>query len=417
MKRWEPLGPISGNEGRRRLQHGQALVELSIFGGILLMLLGVLVSSGLNADFNQSATMDAFRRALKATQDSGKSGPVANSFVVVQDRHIPSPNHPLALGSVIPFTGSANVTRNYHMQDSPTADSALPRITYVMQGLEYSFTTSGFRRETIADDPNLLEKYRLVYGGGNVCSNKTCLGKFNPPIPEYSSSCSQYMTDPATGEFILDVETGQPICVAMVGGKNIMVIDPCEGQIINYDACVRQARMIVDPAACTDECNKAGNVSSQTSNNANQRCTEACKNAPQDQHNQCINECVGNITRNADAISADCQTTCNAGGMVVPWYATPYTPADPVVKFPTLAGLLPAVGTQMGLQSSMTQRTTKNNTLTKQETPAGITSTMAGTMSTTTTRTVRKVEGHQGIDQPIDSVKDVQTDATWQVSW
>lgn len=415
MKRWARSGPIYGSEG-------QSLVELAIFGGLLLMLLGVLISSGLNADFNQSMTMETFRRALKSAKNSSNDGqPTSTSYVVVQDRHVPNPNHPLALGSVIPFSGSAGVTRNYRMQEGPKSSVALPRITYVMQGQEYSFTTAGLRREVIADDPNLLDKYRLVYGGGSVCSEKKCLEKFGPPIgslSEWFTFCNKYLKDPDTDEDVLDVETGSPICIDPVRKRNVVVVDSCAGEVINYDACVRQARMIVDQAVCAQECNKAGNVSSQTSSNANSRCTDACKNVGSDnsvERNQCITDCVRNITGNAAAISADCNTTC-AATMAAPWYAVPYTPGGSVM-FPTLAGLLPAGGTQMGLQPTMTQTTTKNNTLTRNEDAAGITSIASGTMSTQTRRTVRKVEGGQGVDQPIDSAKDVSTNTTWKVSW
>ena len=407
MKRWARSEQIFGSEG-------QALVELSIFGGILLMILGVLISSGLNADFNQSITMEAFRKALKGAEKSGENGqPTSNSYVVVEDRHIPSPSHPLALGSVIPFTGSASVTRNYRMQEGATSQQELPRTTYVMQGKEYPFTTSGFRQETIVDNPALLEKYRLVYGGGSICSKKTCLDKFNPPIPEYAACVP--LIDPDTGEYVLDVETGAPVCD--VGQRNIMVVDPCEGEIINYDACVRQSRMIVDPAVCTEECNKAGNVSSDTRNNANKQCEDSCKNVSEPQKPQCITDCVNNIINSSNLISADCNSTCSAGGMLVPWYATPYNPGGVPAMFPTLASLLPIGGTQMGLQPTTTQKTTKNNTIRKEEDPAGITSTMSGVMGTQTTRIVRKAANRQGVDQPIDSTKDVSTNATWRVSW
>ena len=93
---------------RLHAQHGQALVELAIFGSFLLLVLGSMVSLGLNADYRQQALMQAYRRAMwSAARSSSDNVPSSVSQTVMIDRIIPDPSHPFAIGTVASVSASA----------------------------------------------------------------------------------------------------------------------------------------------------------------------------------------------------------------------------------------------------------------------------------------------------------------------
>ncbi|MBI2495483.1 MAG: hypothetical protein HYY59_02095 [Candidatus Omnitrophica bacterium] len=130
----------------RALSRGQALVELAVFGSVLLLLLGVLLNYGLNAEYNQQAMMEAFRRALSLAPGPGKS-----SVTVIRDRYIPNPSNPFALGSVYPVAVSARVTKDPRMHETADTVEELPRLSLFVntrpesQTPTRSYTTEGFR--------------------------------------------------------------------------------------------------------------------------------------------------------------------------------------------------------------------------------------------------------------------------------
>jgi hypothetical protein len=113
----------------------QSLLEVAIFGSIIIMLLGVLVSYGLRYNFQQQAMQQAFRKSLADAVVQQKSLAIPNTMapsisnVIVKDRHIPNPSDTFGVGSVNPFVGSAgSVTINYKLSETPDKESELPRI-------------------------------------------------------------------------------------------------------------------------------------------------------------------------------------------------------------------------------------------------------------------------------------------------
>jgi len=109
------------------------LIELAIFGSLVLMLLGALLNYGLTADYNQQLIMDTFRRVL------GMASGGSASLTVIRDRYIPSPSHPYALGSVSPVIASAEVVR---MHDSENPPSGQPVTTVDVNGTQRQFTVA-----------------------------------------------------------------------------------------------------------------------------------------------------------------------------------------------------------------------------------------------------------------------------------
>jgi hypothetical protein len=144
---------------------GQALLELAIFGSIMIMLLGVILNYGLRYSYDQKTQMEAFRRALNETVSSHQS-----SVVVIRDGHIPNPSHPFAIGLVAPFFSSANIVRSYRMHHTADRVSELPKITVQIQDKQFSYKIAGFRDESNVHNQT-IEKYNEIYGVLNVCSD------------------------------------------------------------------------------------------------------------------------------------------------------------------------------------------------------------------------------------------------------
>ena len=125
---------------------GQALLELAIFGSFMLMILGLLLNYGLDAEYNQQVSMEAFRQALaeatrpRATGDNIGQG----SYSIVRDRHIPHPSSPFAIGTTIPVSASASVTKDFRMHETADAEAELPQIAMDINGTRRVFKTAGF---------------------------------------------------------------------------------------------------------------------------------------------------------------------------------------------------------------------------------------------------------------------------------
>lgn len=186
---------------------GQALLELALFGSILLMLLGVMVSFGMRYSYQQKAMMGAFRKTLNESAVYERGGQA--SVTTVSDEHIPNPANPFAIGSVSPFISGASVVRSYKLHENADTEEDLPQMTIQIQGRPFSYKTAGFI--DLGNITASLDKYEEIYGGTNVFER-----------PKKSG--------------------------------NYTVIDSCRGEIISYDSCKRQCRLITEVPFCVREC-------------------------------------------------------------------------------------------------------------------------------------------------------------------
>lgn len=377
------------------IQHfsGQALVELAVFGSMLLLVMGVLVSYGLNATFTQQAKMASFRRALaesvslpdpfdadcrgKGTQhvDCPKLG--AGNVSLLDDRHVLNPSDPFGIGSMLPFTASASVIRDYEMHVSPdpidpAGEAALPRQDIVLQGLGVDCPsqgqgckTQGFRREFgISEDS--MERYAEVYGQGRVCWLEKCGA---------TRVCQEYTFEP-------NPETGELVQICVTFLVDPIVLDPCEGEIINHAGCIKQARMIVDP----------------------EECERACR-----------------ASRPLGESGAECGSICSEPMGQSAWYLQGrYQDGEGQWVFPELEALFTGIK-NLGLQPGYVRRNTVNNRLVKAETRTQV--------STTTTRSWRQEAARRVVHRQLGSgaartdadavrmPRDESRSTTWTTPW
>lgn len=295
---------------------GQALLELAAFGSLVILVLGALVNYGLNADFTQQATMRAFRQSLaSASEATGDGRPSSVSYLRLDERHVPNPSHPFAIGSLLPMPAEArSVTRNFQTQEVGDEVEELPRMRMILQDQEincpsanpaggvFGCATSGFRVEDPVP-PDSLKRYVDIYGRSNVCDKTSC------------------------GGVCLERDRKTKECKKV---KRLRIIDRCEGEIISsFEDCVRQARQIVDSHVCATLCEKGRAPGSPIN------CPEICQQP-----------------------------------MNVPWYAQ-FDPdkSDPPnhrYVFPKLESLFAGVKV-LGLQPAYAKTTTTETTLSRED--------------------------------------------------
>jgi hypothetical protein len=341
------------------------MIELAIFGSLMILTLGVLLNYGMNYDFRQEALMRSFRGALASAAEPVAGGdPIGSaSYTVLDDRHIPNPASPFGIGSAVPISGSGSVGRSFRRQHTADIEAELPRVRLNLQGQEVDCPSAGtgcvaagFRTESGITG--------LVWDGDT--------GRF------INDSGSIGMADR------YEVVYGA-LSLEALGPDTIRIIDACDGEIIGFEACLLQARMITDNGVCTEQCNRGKPPGSDM----------------------------------------DCAAIC-AQPMHVPWYAGGST------VFPVLDGLFGIVrsGAQvtaqdrqaMGVQPGYVKVTNTDSTLTKTESAGGISTTDNFGWSETTTRDVvyrplGNTSGGVTTVKESRSLDNVEPSQTLSVSW
>jgi len=237
----------------------QSLLEISIFGALLLVFIAALFSYGLRNNYSQQITQQTFRKALTLAKKNRQT-----TYIYTSDRHIPDPTNPFAQGSFMPTSSMSSITRNYMMNERPESIEALPALAIDIKGSTCPgsggpqgapdcltcaddddicnnncqrspagsappcyFLTSGFRTIQIGTNDACVkrarwEKYSMIYG--NIQGYEADGDKWNDQKPNWNN---------------LD---------------HISVIDSCEGEILDYDSCSRQCRVISDQPSCVAYC-------------------------------------------------------------------------------------------------------------------------------------------------------------------
>ncbi len=223
-------------------QSGQALLELAVFGSLILMVLGAIVSYGLRFNFQQQADMHVFRKAqeLAMKHDNDNQPYGSSSYTVVRDRHLPDASNPFGIGGVSPVMASASITRDNRLDETAMDYDGLPKMVinfqssidgqlveqekvYATAGLKNQIVWTGFWSDTYYEEV-IKGKYGLVYGSvGNWCEYR---GE-----DEWEKNCKNKRIP-------------------------IRILDSVEGEVFDYESAVSQARLIVDQGYCVSECDR-----------------------------------------------------------------------------------------------------------------------------------------------------------------
>jgi hypothetical protein len=361
---------------KKRIQ-GQSIVEIALFGSIILSILAVMLQYGLRYNFQQRAMMRSFRRALSASGrideevDAGGVG----SYSHLRDQHIPDPGGVMGIGSVAPFSSASSVIRSYMMLETPDEQNELP-VTYMnINDDTYTFKTANFRVEDIAK--RIYNRYIVVYGDLNIKN------------PETNG-------EPFQDEEIFDPDTGETEIVVLPPDtvEAVRIMDYCEGDLMSYDGCRRQCLMLVDTQLCTRECERGPDESRFKPSPV---CVEWTQG---EEEPLCIK---WEVPENAP--EEDCGSVCSETlpPENVPWYCQDYSrfPNPPEslyaygYNFPVLEDIFSFAVNKpksLGIQPDYTQRMTKRENLGKQESGGVITTTDEINWSETTDRTVVYME-------------------------
>ena len=119
---------------------GQALLELAIFGSILLFCFGILIQYGLSLNYRQALQMVTFRRAVDLSYRRSSRGVSDTNvnLVVIHDKSIPDPSDPYRIKSYSPYIHQANAVYSDKMYRSPVdtgnddEQSLLPGVDYII---------------------------------------------------------------------------------------------------------------------------------------------------------------------------------------------------------------------------------------------------------------------------------------------
>ncbi len=109
---------------------GQSLVEVAVFGSFLLLVLGFLLSQGLQYNYYQEVKMEAFRRALRTA--AGSSISKQHTVDLRKDVHFPDPSDMFALGQRTEIRSSSGIiwSNNSNQLDFQTPETT-PSSQYV----------------------------------------------------------------------------------------------------------------------------------------------------------------------------------------------------------------------------------------------------------------------------------------------
>jgi hypothetical protein len=207
----------------------QSLLELSLFGVVILSLLSLVLLYGMGDNFRQTAEQRAFRKALAK---AGGIGPT--SYTLMHDRSIPNPQDMYGTGQPAPTGASATVLRDFQMLTKPDAGDKMPTLTIGFESgaggtQELEFPTAKVDEYCWADDCNhrlVRDKYEMVFGANGMWNS--------------TANC-------------------------------VKVFDNCAGEIFDYTGCKKQCRMMEDLTYCINQCGE------QQLNRDASYCQEVCE--------------------------------------------------------------------------------------------------------------------------------------------
>lgn len=159
MKEWMSLAKnLSGNKA-------QALVELAVFGSIILLVLGFLVERGLQYNKDLNLKMQTFRQALSSAYGKGQDEDASINLVVLKDKTSPSTQDAFGFTPHYPFpAGAGAVWSNYLQIGYDNSDFGkpefLPKITLIVndESRPYTLTTAGYKEVECTDTTKIKKK-------------------------------------------------------------------------------------------------------------------------------------------------------------------------------------------------------------------------------------------------------------------
>lgn len=121
----------------------QALSEMAIFGGVLLLVLYYFVTMGLRSLAQQDVQMRAFRMALNEAWNMKPRPDAAASVTLLEDKRVPDPRDLTGRGDFITVAAQGGAVWGNQMQN-PVRDPIddMPQLNFVINGMPSSYNTA-----------------------------------------------------------------------------------------------------------------------------------------------------------------------------------------------------------------------------------------------------------------------------------
>lgn len=273
-------------QGKLQAASGQALLELAIFGSMMLVVLGAMVSFGMNADRQQRTQIAAIRDGMWAGARSrydktAFNTPIAEQYVHIDDGFVPDPTNPFAIGTRVTSSYSfSNPSRHFKLNLTPDLDNAseLPRMVVKING------------EPI-DCPSAVGAHDAALPEGRKLRGCTTAGFWNVSdirgfIWEGDGDDRRFINNPKTispldkyDEIFGPASTRViPHTQSCAGGGDcsaaLQIVDNNQGEIVSRESAIQTCRQILNPGACIKECLRSKDYPS--TEQAISKCTNIC---------------------------------------------------------------------------------------------------------------------------------------------
>ncbi|MBU1124496.1 MAG: hypothetical protein KKC84_00545 [Candidatus Omnitrophica bacterium] len=320
-------------------EEGQALLELSIFGSILLMLLGVLLQYGLRFNYQQQLDQETFRKAMaQARWSRGEGHPTSVDYMVIRDEHIPDPSSPWGVGQMSALQAYVpSIKATYELdQESISADTPneYPQLIIDINGREMSFSTSAWHYQTEID-ANMIDRYNQLFGYIEGCKRleegSTTVCRQRDGWKQLEERNDVFSVAYTCVETVIDYYSGVPDCIRGAASL-VRFMDPNAGQIVPYD----NARLTCQDIFDRDKC--------------------------EEMHCEDIKD---------DDKKRDCIRTCGKT-IKIPWYCEGGVLQDGEWQFPVIDAMFDGTAQSMGLQPQNSREIFMDNRLEKTEDSEGI---------------------------------------------
>lgn len=206
------------------------MIELAVFGSLMLLCLSFFVRYGLTYNYQQMTQQEAFRIGLQRAHDNWEQ--MQSSVTLLRDRRMVNPSSPFVTGPRQLFVGSAGITTgNTGSVLSPTTDEELPVQQIALNDGQnpLRFRLADYRLLQNVEK-RLACNYVDFYGksavdmrvpGTEISLDYTCKTRFNPP---------QVKNDPDKYGLYVDLR----------------ILDACYGDIVEQGGCRQECLDLIE---------------------------------------------------------------------------------------------------------------------------------------------------------------------------
>lgn len=152
---------------------GQSLLELAVFGSILLFVLGLFIQYGMRMNYQQRLQMQTFRKALKRASEVGGTYRYV-TWLTLEDKPLPEAQGQFGIASRSPYSSAASGvwSQDLYAEFEYGKEEDLPRIELEINQKRYTFTTAAYRECSCSDNIKKKEddeedKYLMNGGSGS----------------------------------------------------------------------------------------------------------------------------------------------------------------------------------------------------------------------------------------------------------